>query len=275
MVSVTNKLKIALDRPMSRYCAAVKQGNANSRRICITLTQDGEVYPLDGVRLAAIRGTKPDGRTFYNDCFIKDNEIIYEITSQTVAVTGTVNCEVVLFGSNYEIAGSAKFTLEVYERLFDDSFAESRNEYKVLTECISICTDETAKCTAIEDRIKKMLSGVVISGNMVIKGTLGILESDNVKFLNFIPLDAESVYDPESDMRLMAYVGNDLDMDSDMELMYNGVLCLGNIAAMSLSGGTVVELVNYEGNFYFLGGSSAGLAEIEAAVDDILGERQI
>lgn len=272
MVSVTNKLKIALDRPMSRYSAAVGQGNANSRRIHITLTRDGEVYPLAGVSIAAVRGTKPDGKKFYNDCYIKDNEVVYEVTSQTVSECGTVNCELVLLGSNYEVAISAKFTIEVYERLFDDSFVESKNEYNILTECISRCTDERSKCSAIENRIKKMLSGgVITAGLSEIKGTLEIAESNSVQFLNFIPLDNESVFDPELDMRLVAFIGEDLNMMSDMPLMYNGVPCSGNISAVSLDGGTVVELVNYGGNFYFLGGGSAGLAEIEAAVDDILG----
>lgn len=174
MLDITNKIKIPMDKPISRITVPVKQNNINSRKISFTLTQNGVVYSLDKVRVAAVRGIKPDGNKIYNDCLIRENEIVYEITSETIAVQGTVSCELVLFGEDYKEISSSEFFIEVHPELFDDSFIESRNEYNVLQKCISECVTEVAKSkehtkrseeilnatTELEEKLKKYIETV-------------------------------------------------------------------------------------------------------------------
>lgn len=132
MECVISKLRIALDRPLDRTSVSVKKKDAGIRQLHFTLTQSGAVYKLDKIKLAAIKGTKPDGTIFYNDCVIDDNEVQYTITGQSVNVEGTVKCELVLYGMPPDKVQSATFELEVYDSLFDDEVIESQNEFGII-----------------------------------------------------------------------------------------------------------------------------------------------
>lgn len=137
MENVINKLRIPLDKPLSRTVVSVKRNDSNVRKLCITLTNNGVVYELDNVKMAAVKGIKPDNTVFYNDCIIDDNEIQYTLTSQSVTIEGCVKCEIVLFGDNAEVITSARFDLFVYESVFDDDVLESTNEYNILLTLIA------------------------------------------------------------------------------------------------------------------------------------------
>ena len=156
VLRVTNRLKIPLDKPVSRSVVSVKRNNKNARTIVITLINNGIVYELDEIRIAAVKGIKPDGTKIYHDCIIKNNEIVYEIRSQTIVCAGTVECELVLLGSNYEVVKSAKFSLEVTGELFEDEYVESADEYTLLESCISECIDEGIKCTKARDETERI-----------------------------------------------------------------------------------------------------------------------
>lgn len=132
MESLINKIRIPLDKPLSRSIVSVKRNDSNVRKLCITLTNNGIVYELDNIKMAAVKGIKPDNTVFYNDCVINDNEIQYTLTSQSVATEGCVKCEIVLFGDNAEVITSARFDLFVYKSVFDDDVLESTDEYNLL-----------------------------------------------------------------------------------------------------------------------------------------------
>lgn len=131
MQEVRNKLKLSLDRPLSRCSVSVKKNDTFTRTLYITLVNNGSVYVLDNVQVAAVKAVKPDGHRIYNTCIIRDNEIIYQMTNQTICVPGTVHCELKLFGYDGETLTTAEFSIEVYENLFDDGELESVDEYNI------------------------------------------------------------------------------------------------------------------------------------------------
>lgn len=137
MECVISKLRIALDRPFDRTSVSVKKKDANTRQLHFTLTQSGAVYKLDKVNIAAIKGIKPDGSIFYNDCVIDGNEVQYTITEQSINVEGTVKCELVLYGTAPDKVQSATFELEVYDNLFDDDVIESQDEFGIIHRIIA------------------------------------------------------------------------------------------------------------------------------------------
>lgn len=185
VLRVTNRLKIPLDKPVSRSVVSIKRNNKNARTIVITLTNNGIVYELDEVRIVAIKGKKPDGTEIYHDCIIKNNEIVYEIRSQTIACIGTVECELLLLGSNYEVIKSAKFSLEVTGEIFEDEVVESADEYTLLESCISECIDERIKCTKARDETEEISKKV---------------DQKTDEFFNNMPDDFTSYTEKISDM---------------------------------------------------------------------------
>lgn len=132
MESVINKIRIPLDKPLSRIVVSVKKNDANTRKLCITLTNNGVVYELKNIKMAAVKGIKPDNTIFYNDCVIDCNEIQYTLTSKSIAVEGCVKCELVLYGDDTEVITSARFDIYVYDSVFDDDVIESTDEYNLL-----------------------------------------------------------------------------------------------------------------------------------------------
>ena len=162
MRDIINKVKIALDKPLERISISVKKNDSNTRKIHFTLTQEGVVYNLDNVKIAAIIGIKPDNKHFYNDCVIKDNEIQYTITGQSICVEGDVKCELVLFGSNDEEIASATFYIHVYEKLFDEDVVESTNEYKLLKAIIEESDANLKKTIEYAEQVEKLAKSMVI-----------------------------------------------------------------------------------------------------------------
>ena len=69
----------------------------------------------------------------YNDTVIVQNsKIQYDITAQTVAATGTVECQIRIYGTDGTLITSPCFTILVTGRVFDDSIAAVSYTHLVL-----------------------------------------------------------------------------------------------------------------------------------------------
>lgn len=120
----------------SQLSFSIKQGDT-SRRLIITLMDDGVPYEITKGCYAVLTGTKSDGTVFFNDCTISNNTIIYDITAQTSAKSGMVDCEITLLDSNNEQLTSPRFSIVVYATTVSGEEAESTDEYKSLLTLVS------------------------------------------------------------------------------------------------------------------------------------------
>lgn len=137
--------RITLDvhNTASQVSIPVKRGDT-ARCIHVTLMENGTPYQIaDGCR-AVFSGKKPDGNYLYNDCTIDGNTIVYVLTSQTTAVVGTVECEIMLYGVESEQLTSARFSIVVEDTVYNDEAIISSEEANALnalvTEATSIVT---------------------------------------------------------------------------------------------------------------------------------------
>lgn len=137
--------RITLDvhNTASQVSIPVKRGDT-ARCIHVTLMENGTPYQIaDGCR-AVFSGKKPDGNYLYNDCTIDGNTIVYVLTSQTTAVVGTVECEIMLYGVESEQLTSARFSIVVEDTVYNDEAIISSQEANALnalvTEATSIVT---------------------------------------------------------------------------------------------------------------------------------------
>ncbi len=110
----------------------VKQGDTESRKINIYLFASTYPFDISEVSSAVIRAQKPDDTILFNACELNSDHIAYVITNQTIAVAGTVICEVTLYGNNGQVLATPRFSIEVEEKLYSDSEVESQDEFTAL-----------------------------------------------------------------------------------------------------------------------------------------------
>ena len=134
-----SEFRISLDmhNPSSRVCIHIKRGDTG-RKIHITLVDAGFPYHITEDCYAVFTAKKPDGKIVFNDCAINDCVISYELTPQTTAVVGQVDCEIKLYGADDSLITSSRFVIIVDDTVYNEGDEiESRTEVGALTAIIS------------------------------------------------------------------------------------------------------------------------------------------
>ena len=132
---------IALDihKTGSQVALSMIRGE-NKRKIVISLMENGRPYKIaDGCK-AVFTATKPDGKFIYNDCEIdiKNNQIIYYVTSQTTAAMGEVKCQLKLIGVDGGLLFSPTFSLIIANTLYSEQpILASSEEFNALTKYLA------------------------------------------------------------------------------------------------------------------------------------------
>lgn len=141
----TSKYRFSLEvqESQSNVCLDVKRGDMKSRTLLITLTDGGFPYHISDECYAVFAATKPDGKKVFNDCVIEDDTIIYELTPQTTAAAGCVECEIRLYGADDKLLTSPGFLIAVHDTTFHDGdVVESETETNTLNRLISDAVEE-------------------------------------------------------------------------------------------------------------------------------------
>lgn len=111
------------------------------------------------VTSARIYAKKPDGTEVYNDCTIADGKITAPLTSQTLAVAGTLNCQIQLTING--TLTSFAFIVIVDESLVSSSAIESSNEYTALE---NVLNEVESVIDGLPSKVSK--SGDSMSGDL-------------------------------------------------------------------------------------------------------------
>lgn len=128
---------IALDihKTGSQVALSMIRGE-NKRKIVISLTENGRPYKITEGMTAVFTAKKPDGNYIYNDCEIdtENNLIIYNVTSQTTAAMGIVDCQLKLIGADGGLLFSPTFSIVVADTLYNEEpVLASSEEFNALT----------------------------------------------------------------------------------------------------------------------------------------------
>lgn len=136
MNPVEYRVKLDVTKPGRQAQVNVKQGDTESRKINIYLFASTYPFDISEVSSAIIRAQKPDDTILFNACELNSDHIAYVITNQTIAVAGTVICEVTLYGENGQVLATPCFSIEVEEKLYSDDEVESQDEFTALEEAM-------------------------------------------------------------------------------------------------------------------------------------------
>lgn len=118
---------------ISQISLPVRQ-NDTGISLRINLTDGGIPYTINDGCVAMFFARKSDGNPLLNYCLIENNTTIcYELTQQTTACSGVVDCEIRLYGPDGSIITTPRFILVVDSRVVSGSdFVPSDGEMDVL-----------------------------------------------------------------------------------------------------------------------------------------------
>lgn len=125
------RISLDIHSTQSQVSLPVKQGDT-SRKVFISLCEGGKPYQIEEDCIAVFSATKPGGEIIENHCDIADNVIEYDITRNTSASSGIVDCEIRLYGGDGRLITSPSFTVVVYSRAARADKIESTDEYTAL-----------------------------------------------------------------------------------------------------------------------------------------------
>lgn len=133
MQKVIHRLRLDLERPGIQAVSYMRKGDTLSRRMVLSLYEQGKPYRIEDGVTARIRGKKSDGTILYNDCFVQDNCIVVDVTTQMLAALGEVECELNLYGTSNALLTTPRFSIVVEDVLLADGQLESQNEFTAMT----------------------------------------------------------------------------------------------------------------------------------------------
>lgn len=110
---ITQNITLDLSQKSPYQYLYTKQGDEQSRYVCVRLTNEGKEYCPTGVA-ANLRARKPDGTMVFDPATVnEDGTITLELTRQLLAVPGTVLADVCLCGSKGQILSTVSFAIQV------------------------------------------------------------------------------------------------------------------------------------------------------------------
>lgn len=187
------------------------QGDNHSRFIHATILNDGTPFSLNNI-FPVIRGTKPDGKTVFNDCSKIGDVVVVELTSQMLAVPGIGIYEIALYDQTqigqeipYEECNAIAtfpFNIHVVKSNFDATDMISTDEFKLIERVVANLPflanlDEVADFLVLLDEINGRLGNHTIRSdvpeNALFTDTRYTFEFDSVEGnLNVFSSDGNS-----------------------------------------------------------------------------------
>ena len=144
MERVEHRIKLNLMKAGLQGQVIVKKADSDSRKINIYLSSAAGPFDMSDIASAILRAEKPDGKVMFNSCTVCEDRLEYIITTQTIAATGTVTCEITLTSNSGQILVTPRFEIIVADVIYSDSEIESTNEYTALEKAIK-------KASALKD----------------------------------------------------------------------------------------------------------------------------
>lgn len=139
-------ITLDLQATHARAAVTVKRFDTH-RRLRFRLVSGGRAYPLTEDCYAVFTAQKPDGTEIFNHCPREEACFIYDLTPQTTAVPGLMNCELRLYGENNALLTAAAFTVTVADTVYPtgDGAITSTGEATALTQLVSQAGEHIAQ----------------------------------------------------------------------------------------------------------------------------------
>lgn len=158
MEYAAHKIFLNIHSVVSQATISVKKRDTG-RRLCIALMENGKPYFPTEECYAVFTAVKPDGNKLFNPTTIEQGLIWYDMTPQTTAAVGRMDCEVQLFGADDRLITSPRFTIIVDDILVDDGDEiQSETEVTALAALISETAEVKTEAENLVAEVEKKLA---------------------------------------------------------------------------------------------------------------------
>ena len=164
MERTEHKLTLDVHKTVSTTSVSLKRGDT-AHRLLITLSEGGYPYHIGEDCTAVFSAVKPYGGTIFNNCTISGDVVIYDLTEQTTASLGEVNCEIQIYGAGGALLTSASFLLLVEEGASNISGVVSSDEFNQLRDMMNDVNWETNRAHLAADRANKAAGACMVIGS--------------------------------------------------------------------------------------------------------------
>ena len=150
LTPITYKIRLDCGKSGSQASIYVKKGDVKTRQLSIFLYNNSVPYEIADGATVVLRAVKSDGTLVYSDCVISGNIIKKVMPAQMMAASGTVQCELDVYGTDNQVLFTPEFNLYVAEPLTSDDDIVSSDEFSALTAAMtSLGALETAWESAV------------------------------------------------------------------------------------------------------------------------------
>lgn len=160
-------IDITLELAQSHCSRAVtvKRGDTH-RTLRIHLSDGGKPYPVTPLCHAVFTAAKPDGSHLFNDCRVEGQTVLYDLTPQTTALPGDLECELRLYDDAGALLTSASFVMTVSDTVYADGDEQitSTGEATALTKLL---TDAEEKLSRMDSLLKNEVNYATIDDSTV------------------------------------------------------------------------------------------------------------
>lgn len=140
----------------------------NTRKLIISLENNGEPYIIPSGVTAKLQGHRPDNAAIFKDCQIINNQIHCILTSYELAVPGDCHLVITLYEGSPNLAESFDgnrlssfiFKVAVPKNPLDENMIVNSKEFSVLTETILKAENALKKATEALDKANDMIEDV-------------------------------------------------------------------------------------------------------------------
>ncbi len=156
MDKIKHNIKLDLADGGSQDAVYVRQNDTAAHVLIFHLRTNGKTYRIADDVVARIYSVREDGSKLYNACTIEDNTIRTEITTDTIAVAGRVECVLELIGTEPAVLTTPGFDI-IVEHVDGMEGIEGTNEFSALVQ-------QTAETKALQMEIEQKLENGEFNG---------------------------------------------------------------------------------------------------------------
>ena len=166
-MKVTSSITVDVAKPYFPVVVRAKQLD-NARYINITLTDNGLPFTIPDGTSATFRGLCPNGRSFFYDALIVDNNIEVQLIEAALSVAGQVKAEVNLYNVNAEKLTTFGFIIDVEVASVSDQVIEQSDYFTALTNLVSkaIASNTAVKIVGYVSNVSELPTSGVDVGSL-------------------------------------------------------------------------------------------------------------
>ena len=159
-ITISQK-EISLDLQNQGFTNTIysQQGDTDSRKLVVSLFDDGEEYIISSSSTVYLEGTRADDAVVHRKVdSVLDNMVTVLFKNEELCVKGIAKYKISIYGNDGSILSSVPFKIKVYENIYNDEGIIATPEYSELQKILEDVSE-------LEDNINKSEASRVESEN--------------------------------------------------------------------------------------------------------------